>query len=76
MHTPILIAYIISRPTNISRGGHNTCLNNMQEAALKLYYKRCILASLNPEHKHIKEAANSILYVVGEPLVSKPWLTR
>ena len=76
VHTPILIARAKGRPTNASREGHNTRLNSAQEAALKLYCERCILAGLNPERKHIEGAANSILRAVGEPPVSKPWLTR
>ena len=72
----VLIARAKGRPPNTSRGGRNTRLNDAQDAALKLYCERCIKAGLNPERQHIRAAANSILYTVGEPPVSKPWLTR
>ena len=72
----VLIARTKGRPPNTSRGGQNTRLNDMQDAALKLYCKRCIKAGLNPERQHIRAATNSILHAVGEPPVSKPWLTR
>ena len=72
----VLIVHAKGRPPNTSRGGQNTHLNDAQDAALKLYCKRYIKVGLNPERQHIRAAANSILRAVGEPPVSKPWLTR
>jgi hypothetical protein len=49
----VLLAYAKGIPPNKSRGGKNTRLNSAQEATLKLYCKRCILAGQNPERRHI-----------------------
>ena len=45
----VLIAHAKGRPPNISRGGQNIRLNDMQDTALKLYCKRCIKAGLSLE---------------------------
>jgi hypothetical protein len=57
-------------------GGRNKKLAEDEEATLKLYCERCILASEPLERKHIQAAANSILRAARKKPVSKPWLTR
>src|ERR1700683_1330240 len=67
----VLIARSKGRLPNSSRGGQNKRLDSAEDAALKLYCKRCILAGANPERQHIRAAANSILRAAGKPPVSK-----
>ena len=76
MSSAVLIARSKGRLPNVSRGGRNKRLDDAEDTALKLYYKKCILAGANPERRHIKAVVNSILRVAGKPLVLKPWLTR
>ena len=64
------------RKTNHSRGGRNKKLADDEEATLKRYCERCILAGEPPEKKHIEAAANSILRAAGKRRVSKSWLSR
>jgi hypothetical protein len=61
-----VIARSKGRFPNSARRGRNKRLNSAEEAALKLYCKRCILASANPERRHIEAAANSILRAAGK----------
>ena len=63
-------------PTKHTVGGKNKRLTDDQDTVLKRYCERCILAGAPPERKHIVGAANSILHAVGQPPVSKPWITR
>jgi len=49
----LLQARAKGRPTNQTRGGKNKKLAKDEEATLKLYCKRCILASKPLERKHI-----------------------
>jgi hypothetical protein len=49
----LLRARAKGRPTNQTRGGKNKKLAKDEEATLKLYYERCILASEPLEQKHI-----------------------
>jgi hypothetical protein len=76
VNSAVLIARSKGRLPNVSRRGRNNRLDSAKDEALKLYYKRCILAGTNPERRYIKAAANSILRTAGKPLVLKPWLTR
>jgi Tc5 transposase DNA-binding domain len=71
----LLRARAKGRPTNHSKGGQNKKLASDEEATLRLYCERCILAGEPPERKHIKAAANSILRTVGIKSVSKPWVS-
>ena len=49
----VLRARAKRRPTNKTRGGRNKKLAKDEEATLKLYCKRCILASEPLKRKHI-----------------------
>jgi len=68
----LLRARAKGRLTNQTRGGRNKKLAKDEEATLKLYCKRCILASKPLKRKHIQVAANSILRVARKKLVFKP----
>jgi hypothetical protein len=63
-------------PTKHSVGGRNKRPTDTKDTVLKRYCKRYILAGAPPERKHIVGVANSILRAVGQPPVSKLWISR
>jgi hypothetical protein len=63
-------------PTKHSVGGRNKRLTDAEDTVLKRYCEQCILMGAPPKRNHIVEAANSILRAVGQPPVSRPWISR
>ena len=55
-----LRARLQGRPSQISKGGHNTVLSPVQDTALKAYIRFLIILGIEPDLKGLRLTTNSI----------------